>query len=389
LTPDDSVIDLWYQAVTGNGKVSEDELVFALKQEYPGLISAVFERGCTLQCVHCFYQAEAMTAAKADKHGMGSALKNLTSELIRLRPCHLLHAGRILRHWHVRVLRDIKLARPGVKIGLIDSGNYTDLIEVITREGLAFDWLDISLDGPNEAHNKQRRNQKAFQMASNGLARAREVLTPDGRLTCLFTLTTINAHTVAETADIALEQANEFHLSPISPRHGLEELVPSEHDIEAMWEGVLKSVRTHGRDRVMVRMYSASELLRLAKVIGSKTVWQAFAKTLVFPETAGCLLDLDGVRVSFFPPSLWPKEEIIVDADAHYRLGYSGQFTLVEHQQGRSVSGQDISSYTVAKLTSSSCFAELYPRCVETWWRLLGHKKFEQEAEAVAVLQGS
>ena len=318
---------------------------------------------------------------------MGEALRNLANQLSRDGSCHLLHAGRILRSWHVPVLRTIQLANSRVKIGLIDSGNYVDLLNTIVQSGLSFDWIDISIDGPAKEHNQQRKNPRAFEMASNGLARGQDILAPNGRLTVLFTLTSINAHAVAETVDVAMENADEFHLSPISPRSGLEELVPLDTDVEQMWCGVLKAVETHGANKIMVRIYSVGELLRLAEVIGRKAVGRAFSRALVFPETAGCLLDLDGVRVSFFPPSLWPKEEIIVDSDAHYRLGYSGQFTLAEHQQGFSISGQDIFPYTVAKLTACSNFEELYPQCVETWWQLLGREKFQKEAEAIGELQ--
>lgn len=376
-----SIIDLWYQAVIEGENIEDKDFIFTLKQECPGLISTVFERWCNLQCIHCFYEMERATASQCDTYGIEDILQTLVKQVSQSKECHLLHAGRILREWHIPVLRNIQKTNPGVKIGLIDNGSYTKLINKIILSDLLFNWIDISLDGTPEIHNKQRDNSNAFRVAQKGLSEAKNILKKDGKLTALFTLTTINSHSVGKTVDIALEYAHEFHLSPISPRTGQQHLVSSVLDIEKMWNSIVNAVKIHGREKIIIRMYHASDFEKLSHVVGHKTVSQSLKSALVIPETAGLLLDIENICVSFFPSSLWPKEEIIVDADGSYRMGHNGQFTLSELQSGRSRFGQDTLPYTISKLDKASRIVDLYPKCIETWWSLLGKDKLHKEIE--------
>jgi len=375
-----SIIDLWYQsAIEGKNIGDENFLSIFKQQEYPGLISTVFERQCNLQCAHCFYKAERATAPQYDIYRIEDILQTLVNQISQHQECFLLHAGRILRKWHIPVLRNVQMANPSVKIGLIDNGSYTKLVNSISFTGLLFDWIDISLDGTLKSHNKQRKHSGAFKMAHQGLVHAQNILKEDGQLTALFTLTTINSHSVAEATDIALRYADEFHLSLISSKEGQEYLIPKISDVEKMWKGIINAVKTHGREKIMVRMYSVVDFLKLANIIGYETISHALLSALVIPKTAGILLDIDGVCFSFFPSSLWPKEEIIVDADGSYRIGYSGQFTLTELQSGYSKLGENILPYTISKLNNKSKIKDLYPKCVETWWNLLGKNKLKDE----------
>ena len=303
----DSIMDSWYQVVVENENIDDKDFISTLKQTYPGLISIVFERWCNLQCMHCFYEMERVTASQYDIYGIEDILQNLVKQISSEKECHLLHAGRILRKWHIPVLRNIQKTNSGVKIGLIDNGSYTRLINEINLSGLLFDWIDISLDGTSETHNKQRDNQNAFKMALRGLSKAKNILKKEGQLTALFTLTTINSHSVSETIDIALEYADEFHLSLISPRIGQQHLVPGISDIEKMWNSAVNAKKIYGKEKVMIRIYHTRDFEKLSHVVGHKTISQSLTSALVIPETAGLLLDINNINVLLFPSSLLPK----------------------------------------------------------------------------------
>ena len=384
-----AAIDTWFQAiVSDNELITPNHVRAALYADKPRLVSAVFERGCNLQCKHCFYTAESFTAPQRDIYDMTQSLQSLAKEFARNGEFHLLHAGRVLQPWHISALVGIKAECSDAKIGLIDSGHYTRIVKIIIDSGLTFDWIDISLDGDKLRHNLQRKSAHAFAMAEAGIQRAHEILSPSGRLTCLFTWTSINSDSLLVAARIALRTTSEFHVSPVSPRNGLAHLTPSRDQTKVMWSQLIKATEEFGSERVVLRIYSTDDILRIAEIVGYGEMLYAFSNVLVYPNTAGCLLNVRGVRITFFPPSLWPKEEVIIDADGYYRLGYSGQFKLSELRSGRSQAGIDIGPYTVGKPTEEN-FLMLHERCVSQWWSTIGKGKFEREIHMLKKLRES
>lgn len=379
-----STIDLWYNHMTCADGHAQVEDVFAwLKKDTPSLVSVVFERTCNLQCAHCFYLPERATSPRSDKYGLGAILRNLVGQVLENRStCKMLHAGRILRPWHIEVLSELA-QRPETEIGLIDNGSFTGLINRFQANDFKLDWIDVSLDGTKAIHDRQRAKDGAFEIATNGLALAQEVTKKRGRVSSLFTLTSWNYFDVFATAKQVLALANEFHISPVSPRPGLEHLVVSPQHWNKAWDGIKATHSEFGQERIAVRIYGDVELAKFAQAVGYGKVAEAFMQCMVSPDTASVLLNIDGVRVSFFPVSLWPKEEILVDADGVYRMGYSGQFTLSEHARGKSSTGEEITHFTVGKLSEGSKFDNLYLKCVDSWRRLFGNEKLASERRVI------
>jgi len=382
---DISVIDHWHGLMAGTKDLAtgEDHIFKYLRKEPPTFISVVFERGCSLQCEHCFYQRERSTATTDDKYRLGPILENLVAQIQAYGVGKILHVGRMVRPWHIDILRKIQKEQSSVRIGLIDSGSYVAHMGKMRDAGLLFDWLDISLDGTEEFHNRQRNHREAFRMTLDALTNSRRIVFEAGKVTSLFTLTTINVSCVSETADVALHYADELHICPISPRSDQQHLVVPQDQFEVAWRGIERATRTHGPEKVALRIYSAKEFHKLGCVVGKKLLWESFMNALALPDSVGLLLNVCGVRVFFFPSSLWPKEEIIVDADGAYRTGYSAQFTLKELASGRSDMLVDTRDYTIAKLGPESDFSEVYNRCVDQWWKLMGQKKFAEELHFV------
>ena len=61
-------------------------------------------------------------------------------------------------------------------------------MDCIESSGFKFDWLDISIDGPKETHNKQRASGASFDIANSGIQNAHRILTTEGKVNSLFTL---------------------------------------------------------------------------------------------------------------------------------------------------------------------------------------------------------
>ena len=185
--------DYWYSRVVENvAKKTPEELekgmVEALKAEVPMLCSATMERACNFSCKHCLYPKEESSQEESKKVGLDKIIYNIIDQMptketsprnmvgeVRSESPSFLHIGRILREWHLDILKNIKERRPDIRIGLIDNGTYTKFLDKFKEKNIKLDWLDISVDGVKEFHNLQRGSNSAFDITMNGLKHAREI----------------------------------------------------------------------------------------------------------------------------------------------------------------------------------------------------------------------
>jgi hypothetical protein len=294
-----------------------------------------------------------------------------------------LHDGRILRRWHLDVFRRLREVRPDMRLGLIDNGTYTRLANHF--DDLQLDWLDISLDGMKEAHNLQRQNPHAFDQAIEGLRRGREFVrdrNDAGKVTSLFTLTNINHGQVGAVANFLFKEGlvDELHITPMTPASAMNQALEISLDqFATAWEEIIRAIQEHGERKAFFRIYRVEDLAKLAHSVGTEMFRRSLGDASVNAVTGELILDIKGISVSFLPASIWPQETFLVDADGVYRTAYSAQYTLAEFASGKSVGGENIRGYSVAKLTEGSSLAELYHQCVEQWWRFLGEKLLHKE----------
>lgn len=388
-------IDYWYQIMTGEESHLNDKMVenmfFALKQEYPRICSLIMERACNLQCAHCIFQLEKTTSAVSQAVGLTDLACNIISQY-EPKP-FVIHEGRILRDWHLSTFAAIRKVRPDAQIGLIDNGTYLNQERYFQENNILLDWMDISLDGTREVHNKQRKSPYAFDQAVKGLQNARDFITASGKLTSLFTVTSINYNNVYDTASFIFNNAlaEEFHITPFSPvRTEIESLFfcpgykeGKVDEAKIWWEQVQKvwgEFQNPEENKVFVRIYQHADLEKIARAVGPEKFIAAFRdKNKVYVDRGSISFVLDGVRITYVPLSICPSETFVIDVDGTYRMAYCLKYTLKELNSGRSIKGDDIRPYTVAQLTSHSSFKELFHQGVEQWHENFGYSYLKAE----------
>ena len=384
--------DYWHAIVTNQDtgmsrSELEHEMLRTLKAEVPQMCSVTMERACNLHCAHCIYPCHASSESISRKARLPELILRAVEQLPGQEPL-LLHEGRTLQPWHVEVMSSARKHRPGLKVGLIDNGTYAKHLDKFSQSGLRLDWLDISIDGDEQTHNLQRRSAIAYRDAIRGLEHGREVTKRGGRVTALFTMTSINHVDLKAAAKALFEPTgceayvDELHVTTVTPiKKSLIDL--EQLDLTTFWQQA-QSVyarygQNDGRQRVFFRLYRHHELAKLARTTSKDEMRDALRDVRFAPGEVH--FTLCGVPFIYSPLSTWPGETFLIDADGAYRTAYSIGETLVDLQKGKNKEGEDLTGYTVeGHLKPDFDLARLYRRCVDMWWRFKGKQFLREEA---------
>lgn len=369
-------IEVWAQQVLDGQPHDDSAFTQALDNEPPTLLSVVMERTCNLQCSHCLFQDEASSARISKENELGDIIKGMVRQMPN--GSALLHSGRIMRPWHLEVLADIRAERGSeVALGAIDNGSFVSIKKHFERLALRLDWIDVSVDGDEESHNAQRRSPKAYAVARDGIQQARDVA---DKVTSLMTLTKLNAHTVKGVVETLLVsgEVDELHFTPASPyQERNTPLIVGIAETKAIFAVLTQMAHEAVADRLFYRMYRVEDLELLAHAVGKEKVRKGLEEGLV--DHGRIIFHVDGVEVSYFPLSIWPQEEVLIDADGAYRVAGSGQFTLAEYRKGE----QKVGAYTALQLTTGSDLHASYRKAVRHWWNFHGKAHLNREAEVI------
>ncbi len=375
-----SALDYWFAiAVLGDRRPELVENMYkALAEETPPILSVVGERTCNLQCEHCIFQPEPSSGKISNTSGLteavGTIIRQMGPDPI------VVHEGRIFRPWHLDWLKAIREIRPDSRVGMIDNGTFLRYKDVIAASGFAFDWLDISIDGPEEVNNRQRGSARSFRDAMNGIANARQFVVSGGRVTSLFTLTAVNYSAVLETCRVLPQEIDEWHITTLSPaRPEIAGLAVSDEQFAIAWQQAVVASRER---QVFFRIYVNEDVSKLAKAAGKKKLAEAFRNAKV--ADVAVLLILDGVQVIYCPTSIVVGEEFILDADAYHRMPYAIAYTLEELRLGKSRFGEDLRKYTVGPVNSSTDLRFSLQKCVPQWKTKFGLGALIREIEMFA-----
>jgi len=378
-------MDYWFSIVhLGHSSPEFIENMFdSLRDERPPILSVVGERSCALQCSHCIFQAEKSSKSLSLSSSLGTAITTIVRQM-GANPI-VVHEGRIFRPWHLEWLTTIREVRSDVLIGMIDTGAYLDHATQIEQSGFKFDWLDISVDGPEAIHNSQRENADAFTTAMRGIKNARRFIRNSGRITSLLTLTKRNYLDILKTSDALPPEIDEWHITTISPvRPEIRPLATTHRQFNEAW---LQIVAANKVRPVFFRIYVAEDIAKLAYAVGTSKFLSAMDRA----EVSNCAISLiiDGVSVLYYPHSVAPSETFVLDADAHYRAPYSIAYSLEELRSGVSRFGDDIRAYTIGKVEIGSQFDVLYSRGVENWRSSFGREALNMEISIFQDIQQS
>lgn len=337
------------------------------------MLSVVGERRCNLQCAHCIFQKETSTRHQSSSTKIDVAVRNIIRQM-GTQP-NVVHEGRIFQPDHLLWLSRVRAERPDALIGMIDNGSYLNHADYLRSSGFKFDWLDISVDGTEKVHNQQRNSTDSFRAAIRGIREATNFLSPGGRVTSLFTLTTLNYLSVLETCRLLPKQIQEWHITTLSPaRPEIASLSVSTEELREAWHQVKAAAHLKS---VFFRIYFADDFLKLAEVVGQKKILGSAGRAKVDP--AAMQLEVDGVTVIYYPQSVCTNETFVLDTDCFYRAPYSIAYTLQELHDGVSRFGEDISKYTLARVDATSNFGQLYKAGVQIWKKHFGLRALVKE----------
>ena len=375
MTTRSSSMDYWFSVVfLGENNQEFVETMFAtLHEEPPPILSVVAERACVLQCSHCIFQAERSSKELSLLNSLTTAVRTIALQM-GADPI-VVHEGRMFRKWHLDWLTAVRIARPDAVVGMIDSGSFVDHAKAIEQSGFQFDWLDVSIDGTEQVHNLQRRDENAFKVAIEGIKSSSRFLRKSGRINSLFTLTKLNFGSIVETCKVLPKEISEWHITTLSPvRPEIKDLSVSEEEMSQAW---FQIVSANTIRPVFVRIYVVEDILKLAKAVGREKFVSAFALAEVSPSAIS--FTIDDVSVTYYPQSVATSETFVIDADAHYRAPYSVAYSLEELRSGTSRFGEDLRDYTIGKVDSDSDFYKLYSRSVQAWSKGFGSKALAKE----------
>jgi MoaA/NifB/PqqE/SkfB family radical SAM enzyme len=377
-------IDFWYKIISLHKDIEETDkeyMVNLLQQELPTLSSLIMERTCNLSCSHCVFQDEKSSKRISQGCDLESIILTIASQL----PINssVIHEGRVIRDWHIPILAKIKEIRPDLALGLIDNGTYLNVKDKFQAHKLHLDWLDISIDGDEATHNRQRGNKKAYATAIEGLRQARSYINRNGRITSLFTGTKINYANVYEAALSLMEEklVDEFHVTPAGPTFRDENLVMDETEWVIFWESFCKAHALGERFGipVYIRFYNHDDIRKFANVVGYDAFRAAFTNRDDIRVSRGSISFLiNGIRILYVPVSICPTETFVIDVDGVYRLAYCVKFTLEELRNKRK-DDKDLSAYSVALIQKGDSYSELYKKGAKQWWEVFGKVHLQAE----------
>ena len=361
-----TAIDQWLGYVSGQGELNEVFLAAAL--ELPPLSSLILDRSCQFQCRHCIFQKETSLVGSPDVGAILHVLKQLPNVKV-------VHEGRQLTRKQLPLLNEV--SRAGYPVGIIDSGTFAPLIDSILQSELKFDWMDISVDGPKSVHNLQRNSSRSWDIAIEGIKQARKILVPKGKLTSLMTITSLNSELAYQTGEeVFARGVDEWHLTTMSVRDGLEKMRVSEKQLEKVLIQMMEVSKL--QKNIFLRIYNLEDMQLLISVFGN----DAFSELLKNAKVTQNALVLDvGFPLFFYPMSLAPNETLVIDTDNWWRLPYCIKYKLDELKRGRSLSGQDITAYNITKISKQTDVAKMHSVAMNQWKKYCGEKLLVKERE--------
>jgi hypothetical protein len=158
--------------------------------------------------------------------------------------------------------------------------------------------------------------------------------------------------------------------------------------LEHAWEQIRSAWEKHNtasQQKFFVKIYNVKDLLKLGRVVGYGHLWHALTDTEsnqhVTVNTGSITFTIDGVRISYFPTSLWPQESFLIDSDGTNRVATAQQYRLDQLHTDPS-----LCHYTVSPLRRDDNYAACYQRELAHWWKHFGKQYLHQEAATMRAM---
>ena len=305
-------IQHWLAAMMGHPDQASGHLQAAYRDNWPTQGELIFTGACEFTCQHCIYPP---SFAKYNRPMSAENWKPLLADIHNeLGINTFVYGGRSVTADGIDVLAWLRSRFPSVRIGLIDNGISMLPVRERIREVRA-DWLDVSLDGQEDAHDRQRRRNGSYREGLEGaLWLMREGMAP--KVNILSCLTRLNRHSIIPMIrDLNAEGFKNFFIIPITLVQGTHlspELALSAVELTQFIHELRSNLGSLDDAWVEISMFSANYAQAVAMMIPD--MWQEFE-----PERDGLVWRDEPTHsgtdffVWYYPTSLTGTRELIVN----------------------------------------------------------------------------
>lgn len=309
-------IEIWKTLI--QSELNENEMKFQLEEIYrdnrPSIAEIIMNSHCPNRCLHCIYPPD------YDRYNINMGWEEwktafrIIFEKLGLK--RFIFDGRALTRECIQAVSFLKEKFPGVKVGLIADGVslepfVNDLIHCPP------DWLDVSVDGDEEDHDRQRNHKGAYRKTLDILTQLRESDSFE-RINILTCLTTLNLKSATGMIrNLNAMGFKNFFITPMSILNGYRPppgLRPESEDFVQWLDELLEVARTLSDSWVEVDIYEAPYAGAIKQI--RPDLFNELAVNDDHITTVRQLNDNE-LHVSYYPYSLTGIRELIVNSDGN------------------------------------------------------------------------
>lgn len=306
-------ISMWKEMTKNN--FSQEQILENLKQIYinnpPELAEIIFNSFCSQECIHCIYPSNYHLF---NKNLSLEEWKKITRKIYDIGLKTFIFGGRQLNKDLLEIVKFLKTNFKDTQVGLIADG---PAINLLKQELLSspVDWIDISIDGLEKQHDKQRLNKGSFKKTIEFLKEAKDKVKKITIMTCI---TTIN---IDSTIDL-IKYLNNLGIKNIviNPISILDNQRPdpslrvSQEAFIKLLKDVLELYPTLNDSWIHFDLFSIEYLSYIKK--GLPKLYQKLKderQSLTYEETK----NNNDLRITYSPLSLTGVKEFIINSDAN------------------------------------------------------------------------
>lgn len=307
-------IDMWKELI--NSKSNEQEMRMRLEEIYrnnrPFIAEIIMNSSCPNRCLHCIY------APDYERYNRNMSMSDWKTAFRiihnKLGFKRFIFDGRGFSKESIQAIRYLKESFEGIKLGLImDAVSAEPYIEDLIE--YPPDWLDVSVDGLEKEHDRQRNHEGAYRKTIDALIRLKESQAFE-KINILTCLTTINIESVSDMMDyLNTKGFKNFFVTPVSILSGYrpdKNLQPTDLEFIRFLDELIGATTILSDSWVEVDIYDAQfsgAIKRLRPEI--------FKEFKCENDHLEMVQKLDGneIHVCYFPSSLIGTREFIVNSD--------------------------------------------------------------------------
>ena len=307
-------IEMWKELISSES--NEQEMRMRLEEIYrnnrPFIAEIIMNSHCPSRCLHCIYAPDYERYNKNMAMSEWEAAFRIIHDTLGFKKFIL--DGRGFSRESIQAIRYLKENFEGIKVGLIMDGVSA---EPFIEELIQYppDWLDVSVDGLEREHDKQRNHEGAYRKTIDALIQLKESQAFE-KINILTCLTTINIESLPFMMNsLNMEGFKNFFVAPVSILSGYrpdKNLQPTEEEFVRFLDELMGTTRSLSDSWVEVDIYDAlfSGAIRHLRA-------EIFKEFKTEKDHLEMVQKLDGneIHVCYFPSSLIGAREFIVNSD--------------------------------------------------------------------------